>query len=149
MHVHKSTNSKLVHIFQLQKLITKYLVYICCNFVYRCLLFQVDNLNLATNLENDCSCAMLITCKCTPFCEKLDCDTKSEPPYHVITLMPFFWSLLTTFMGRTIICWGFFSLTQSPFIYLDMVFPHVYNTIHLVGLNILIAMILDNLKCYS
>jgi hypothetical protein len=61
-------------------------------------------------LENDCSCAMLITCKCTPFCEKLDCDTKSEPPYHATTLMPFFWSLLTTFMGRTIICWGFFSL---------------------------------------
>jgi hypothetical protein len=29
-----------------------------------------------------------------------------------------------------------------------MVFPHMYNTIHFVGLYVLIAMILDNLKCY-
>ncbi len=31
MHVYKDTNNKLVHIFQLQKSITIYLVYICCN----------------------------------------------------------------------------------------------------------------------
>jgi tryptophan-rich sensory protein len=60
MHVCKGTNNKLVHIFQLQKSIIIYLVYICCNFVYKCIFFHVDNLNLATNLENDCSCAMLI-----------------------------------------------------------------------------------------
>ncbi len=90
MYVYKSTNSKLVHIFQLQKSVIIYFVHICCNFVYRCLLFQIDNLNLATNFENYCSCAMLIACKCMPFCKKMDCDTKSEPHYHATTLMPFF-----------------------------------------------------------
>ncbi len=49
---------------------------------YRCFLFQVDNLNLTTNLENYCFCAMLFTCKCTPFYKKMDCDTRSESPYH-------------------------------------------------------------------
>ncbi len=29
---------------------------------------------------------MLITCKCTPLCKKLDCNTKNEPPYFVTTL---------------------------------------------------------------
>jgi hypothetical protein len=29
---------------------------------------------------------MLITCKCTPLCKKLDCDTKNEPPYFATTL---------------------------------------------------------------
>ncbi len=28
---------------------------------------------------------MLITCKCTSLCKKLDCDVKSEPPYLVTT----------------------------------------------------------------
>jgi hypothetical protein len=28
---------------------------------------------------------MLITCKCTPLCKKLDCDTKSEPFYLATT----------------------------------------------------------------
>ncbi len=52
---------------------------------YRCL-FQVENLNLATNLETNCFYAMLITCKCIPFYKKLDCNTKSEPPYLATTL---------------------------------------------------------------
>jgi hypothetical protein len=39
--------------FQLQKSITIYLVYICCNFFYRHLLFQVENLNIATNLKKN------------------------------------------------------------------------------------------------
>jgi hypothetical protein len=63
-----------------------YLVYICCNFFFnRCLFLQVDNLNLATNLENYCFYAMLIASKCTPLCKKLDCDVKSEPHYLATT----------------------------------------------------------------
>ncbi len=54
-------------------------------FKNKCLLFQVDNLNLASNLENYFY-AMLITCKCTPFCKNLHSDTKSEPPYLATTL---------------------------------------------------------------
>ncbi len=50
-------------------------------FFNRCPLLQVENLNLAINLENYCFNAMLITCKCTPLCKKLDCDAKNEPPY--------------------------------------------------------------------
>jgi hypothetical protein len=54
-------------------------------FCFRCLLFQVDNLNLASNLENYFY-AMLTTCKCMPFYKKLDFDTKSEPLYLATTL---------------------------------------------------------------
>jgi hypothetical protein len=54
-------------------------------FFYRCLLFQVENLNVATNLENYNFYVMLITCKCTTLCKKLDCDTKNEPPYFATT----------------------------------------------------------------
>ncbi len=53
-------------------------------FSYRCLFLKVENLNLATNLENYCFYAMLITCKCTPLYKKMDCDAKNEPP----TLQP-------------------------------------------------------------
>ncbi len=81
MHVYRCINSKLVHIFQLQKSITIYFVYICCNFFYRCLLLQVENLNLATKFENYCFYAMLIACKSMSLCKTLDCDAKSEPPY--------------------------------------------------------------------
>ncbi len=86
MYVYKCTNNKLVHIFQLQKSIIIYLVYICCNFKNKCLLLQVENLNLVTNLENYCFCAMLIACKRMPLCKKLDCDTKVthltlQPPH--------------------------------------------------------------------
>jgi hypothetical protein len=84
MHVYKGVNNKPIHIFQLQKSIIIYLMYICCNFFNRCLL-QVDNLNLVTNLKNYCFYAMLIACKCTPFCKKLDCNTKSESPYLATT----------------------------------------------------------------
>ncbi len=55
-------------------------------FYYRCLLFQVENLNIATNLKTYCFYVMFITCKCTPLCKKLDCDTKDEPPYLATTL---------------------------------------------------------------
>ncbi len=70
-----------VHIFQLKKSIT----YIWCIYVViflnKCLFLQVENLSLATNLENYCFYAMLIACKCMPLCKKLVCDTKSGPPY--------------------------------------------------------------------
>jgi len=79
--------SKLVHIFQLQKSITIYLVYKCCNFFIRCILRQVVNLNLATNLKFYIFYAMLITCKCMPFCKKLKCNTKSESPYLATTML--------------------------------------------------------------
>ncbi len=41
-------------------------MYICGKKIYRLLLLQVDNLNLATNLENYFFNAMLIACKCMP-----------------------------------------------------------------------------------
>jgi hypothetical protein len=99
MHVYISTNNKLVHVFQLQKSIAIYLVYICCNFCYRCLFLQVDNLNVATHLKNCCFYAMLIACKCTPLCKKLGCDTKSEPPYFVTTKTLFHVILFLLFHG--------------------------------------------------
>ncbi len=84
MHVYKGTNNKPVRRFQLQKSITIYLMFICYNFFYRCLLLQVDNLNLAKILENHYY-DMVITCKCMPLFKKLDCDAKSEPPYLATT----------------------------------------------------------------
>ncbi len=80
MHVYRSTNNKLVHIFQLQMSITIYLVYISYIFFNRCFLFQVENLNLAKNLKNYYFYAILITCKCMSLCKKLDYNAKSEPP---------------------------------------------------------------------
>ncbi len=50
-------------------------------FFYRCLILQIENLNLATNLNFFYFYVMLITCKCMSLCKKLDCDAKSEPPY--------------------------------------------------------------------
>jgi hypothetical protein len=38
-------------------------------------------------------------------------------------------------------------LPWNIFIPLDMVFPHLYITILLIGLDVLIVMILNNLKC--
>ncbi len=63
-------------------------------------------------------------------------------------LVSSFWSLLTMFVRMTIICRKLFSFTWNFFIYLDMVFPHLYNIIPLIGLDVLIAMILENIKCY-
>jgi hypothetical protein len=65
------------------------LLYIWCIYVVIVLIdvffLQVENLNLATNLENYYFYAMLIACKCTTFCKKMDCDTKSEAPYLATT----------------------------------------------------------------
>jgi hypothetical protein len=47
-------------------------------------IFSVQNLNIATNLENYYFYGMLIACKCMPFCKKQDYDAKNEPP----TLQP-------------------------------------------------------------
>jgi tryptophan-rich sensory protein len=87
MHLYRSTNSKSIHIFRLEKFITIYLVYICCNFFYKYFFHQVDNLNLATNLKIHCFYVMLITCKCTSLCKKLDYDVKREPCYLATTLI--------------------------------------------------------------
>jgi hypothetical protein len=66
------------------------LLYIWCIFVtilfYECFL-QIENLNLATNLEFFCYYVVLIACKCMPLCKRLNCDTKSEPPYFATTLL--------------------------------------------------------------
>jgi hypothetical protein len=98
MHVYRGINNKPIHIFQLQKSITIYLVYICCNF-YRCLFLQVDNLNLATILENYCFKTILIACKCMPLCKKMDCNVKSEPPTWMVS---WFATLMTSsFSQRT------------------------------------------------
>jgi hypothetical protein len=79
MHVYRGTNNKPIHIFQLKSP----LLYIWCIYVAivfnRCLFLQVGNLNLGTNLENYYFYIMLIACKCTPLCKKLDCDAKSDP----------------------------------------------------------------------
>jgi hypothetical protein len=85
MYVYGGTNNKPIPISQLQKPITIYLVCICYNFFYRCLVLQIDNQNLATNLKNYYFNAMLIACKCTPLYKKLDYDTKNEPPYLATT----------------------------------------------------------------
>ncbi len=87
MHVYKATNNKLVHIFQFQKFLTIHLVYICSNFFYRCLLLEVKNLYLPTNLKKYFLYAMLIACKCTPFYKRLHCDAKNEPPYLITTFV--------------------------------------------------------------
>ncbi len=52
---------------------------------YRYFLLQIESLNVATNFDNYCFYAMLITCKCMPLYKKLDCDAKSEPPYFATT----------------------------------------------------------------
>jgi hypothetical protein len=62
--------------------------------------------------------------------------------------MPFFWNVLMVIAGGTSIRWGLFSLIWKTFIRLDMVFPPLLNTILLVGLNVLIEIIQDFLKCY-
>jgi hypothetical protein len=70
MHVYRGSNNKLVHVFNFKSP----LLYIWCIYVAilfnKCLIIQVDNLNLATNLENYCLYAMLIACNCTPLCKK-------------------------------------------------------------------------------
>jgi hypothetical protein len=68
MHVYKGINNKLVHVFNLKSP----LLYIWCIYVAiffnKFFLLQIENLNLATNLENYCFYAMLIACKCMPLC---------------------------------------------------------------------------------
>jgi hypothetical protein len=64
-------------------------------------------------------------------------------------IMPFFWTPLTVVVGRTIIYWGLFSLTWKTFICSNTVFPLLLNTTLLVGLDVLIEIIQDFLKCYS
>jgi hypothetical protein len=65
------------------------LLYIWCVYVIilfnKCLILQIDNQNLATNLKFYYFNVMLIACKCTPLCKKLDYDTKNEPPYLATT----------------------------------------------------------------
>jgi hypothetical protein len=47
-----------------------------------------------------------------------------------------------------VVTWGLFSFTWNLFIFLDIMFSHLYNIIPLIGLDVLIIMILDNIKCY-
>jgi hypothetical protein len=63
-------------------------------------------------------------------------------------IMPFFGTPLMVVVGKTIICWGLFSLTWKTFIRLDIVFPPLLDTIPLVGLDVMIEIIQDFLKCY-
>jgi hypothetical protein len=76
-HVSKIYEHMFSSNYLIQKSITIYFVYICCNFLERCLFLQVENLNLTINLKNYCFYAMLITCKCMPLYKKLDYDTKA------------------------------------------------------------------------
>ncbi len=86
MHVYRSTNNKLVYFFNFKSpLLYIWYIYVAF-FLKRCLFLQVENLNLVKKLENYCFYAMLITCKCTSLCKKINCDTKSEPPYLTTTL---------------------------------------------------------------
>jgi hypothetical protein len=56
------------------------LLYVWCIYVIvflnKCHFLQVENQDLATNLENYYFYAMLIKCKCMPLYKKLDCDAK-------------------------------------------------------------------------
>jgi hypothetical protein len=63
-------------------------------------------------------------------------------------IMPFFGTPLMVVVGRTIICWGLFSLTWKTFIHLDIMFPPLLNTIPLVRLDVMIEIIQDFVKCY-
>jgi len=80
------------------------LLYIWCIYVVIflniCVFLQVDNLNLSTSLKNYSFYAMLITCKCTPFYKKLDCDVKSEPPYLVTTFASFVFTIACNHLGH-------------------------------------------------
>jgi hypothetical protein len=58
-------------------------------------------------------------------------------------IMPFFGTPLMAVVGRTITCWGLFSLIWKTFIRLDTVFPPLLNTIPLVGLDVMIEIIQD------
>jgi hypothetical protein len=49
------------------------------------ILLQVENLNLATNLEDYYFNAMLIACKCMPLCKKMDYNAKNEALYLTTT----------------------------------------------------------------
>ncbi len=82
MHVYRGTN-KIANqsIFFNFKSPLLYIWCICVAILFCECLLHVENLNLATNLENYCYYAMLIACKCMPLYKKLDCDTKNEPPY--------------------------------------------------------------------
>jgi hypothetical protein len=99
MHVYRSTNSKPIHIFQFKSP----LLYIWCVYVaiffYRCFLL------LMKNLKSDCFYTMLIACKCMPLYKKLDCNTKSEPPYFATNLPTIFkWYLPSKDMLKRIAC---------------------------------------------
>jgi hypothetical protein len=75
-------------------------------------------------------------------------DNMPYKTYSIAHIMPFFGTPLMAVVGRTIICWGLFSLTWKTFIHLDIVFPLLLNTIPLVGLDVMIEIIQDFLKCY-
>jgi hypothetical protein len=60
----------------------------------------------------------------------------------------FFWSCFMTIMRKINICYGLLSFIWKIFFRLDMVFPPLLNTIPLVGLDVLIEIIQDFLKCY-
>jgi hypothetical protein len=108
MHVYRSTNSKPIHIFQFQKSIIIYL-----GFFYRCFFL------LATNLKSDCFYTMLIARKCMPLYKKLDCDTKSEPPYFATNLPTIFKCYLPSKdMLKRIACVLVNSLTFYSYLYL-------------------------------
>jgi hypothetical protein len=86
MHVYRGTNYKLVHIFQLQKSITIYLVYICCNFFIYMSSSSSWKSKSNHKFEKLLFHVVLITYKCMPLCKKLDYDAKSEPSYLATTL---------------------------------------------------------------
>jgi hypothetical protein len=64
-------------------------------------------------------------------------------PYNAIFLESF-----NGHCGEDQYCWGLFSLIWKTFIRLNTVFPPLLNTIPLVGLDVLIEIIQDFLKCY-
>jgi hypothetical protein len=53
---------------------------------------------------------------------------------------------LTIFVGIMIICSRLFSFTWNLFIFLDVLFPLLYMIVPLVVLEVLVKMILNNMK---
>ncbi len=61
-------------------------------------------------------------------------------------LMPFLKNILMILLGIMIICSRLFSFIWNLFIFLDVLFPLLYMIVPLVVLEILVGMILNNMK---
>ncbi len=86
MYIDAETSNQSIFFNFKSPLLYIWCIYVAIFFTYVFfLLLQVENLNLVTNLESYYFYALLITCKSTPLCKKLDYDVKNEPPHLATT----------------------------------------------------------------